>query len=396
MQRLFTPLLLLLAVTLFVGGAAARVQKPEPRKLFPVEGVGGGTSFIDRTGRVVIAPDGIDFTDVVKDGQYRLPMPPSWRDADGDGDYPGRRRRARIEDFSEGLASFSIDTRPGSHRVRLAYGFVDETGRVVIAPTFNRAPGDFHDGRALVKGEDGRRGYIDRTGKTVVAPVYKFAWPFSEGLALVSPDGESYGFIDPDGGVRIPLRFVGGGHFSEGLARVWVGDYQAAYIDRAGRVLFRLSEGDHGGEFREGLAMLRVGGRDGKCGFIDRAGRTVIPVEFDDARDFSEGKALVKRGDSWGFIDRSGRFVIPPIYAYGSSFSEGLAAVAVAREGTEAGWGYIDHAGNVRIPLEYDHAAPFSGGLAAVDRTMDGLSLGVDAYIDQQGRVVWEKPPRGW
>jgi hypothetical protein len=389
------PLSLLLLLLALSGADARAQQRSEPRKLFPIEGVGRGTGFIDRTGRVIIPPDGIDFTNTVKDGKYRLPMPPSWERVEGDGEYSGHRRHARIDDFSEGLARFSIDRRPGSRALFLAYGFVDETGKVVIPPIYTRPVGHFRDGRALVHGADGKSGYINRTGRTVIPTVYLYTWGFSEGLAAASLDGKKYGYIDRDGGIAIPFKFAGTGHFSEGLALVGLGENRLGYIDRAGRVLFRLREGESGGEFREGLALVRVGGLYGKCGYIDRAGRAVIPAEFDDARDFSEGKALVKRGDSWGFIDRTGKFVIPPTYAYGSSFSEGLAAVTVARARVQAGWGYIDHAGNVRIPLEFDYAAPFSGGLAAIDRTVDGNPLGVDAYIDTQGRTVWEKPQRG-
>ena len=291
------------------------------------------------------------------------------------------------------LRQFSIDRRPGSRALFLAHGFIDETGKVVIPPTYNRHVGDFHDGRALVQDDRGRRGYIDRTGQTVIPTVYYLTWRFSEGLAAASLDGKKYGYIDRDGRVAIPFEFAGAQHFSEGLAQVALDEGVMGYIDRAGRVLFRLREGEHGAEFREGLARCASAALR-QVGFIDARARG-HPVEFDDARDFSEGKALVKRGDSWGFIDRSGRFVIPPTYAYGSSFSEGLAAVTVARERMQAGWGYIDHAGNVRIPLEFDYAAPFSGGLAAIDRTVDGNPLGVDAYIDQRGRVVWEKSAPG-
>ncbi|MCA1613971.1 MAG: WG repeat-containing protein [Acidobacteria bacterium] len=54
---------------------------------------------------------------------------------------------------------------------------------------------------------------------------------------------------------------------------------------------------------------------------------------------------------------------------------------------------FLDREGRVRIPLGFDYAAPFSGGLAAVDRAGDGQT-GTDAYIDAQGRVVWEKKRR--
>ena len=110
-------------------------------------------------------------------------------------------------------------------------------------------------------------------------------------------------------------------------------------------------------------------------------------------RYFSEGLALARRGDSWGFIDRAGRTVIPFEYAYASSFSEGLAAVTVSRDRKVPGWGYINREGKVVIPTIFDYATPFDGGLAAIDRITDEQNV-TDAYIDTRGRIIWEKPQR--
>ncbi len=53
----------------------------------------------------------------------------------------------------------------------------------------------------------------------------------------------------------------------------------------------------------------------GKYGYIDRTGRVVIPPQFVDAGNFSEGLAgvqLSKEGHKHGYIDTSGKMVIPP------------------------------------------------------------------------------------
>lgn len=69
--------------------------------------------------------------------------------------------------------------------------------------------------------------------------------------------------------------------------------------------------------------MVRIKIAD-KWGF---AGTLVIPFEYDDAGDFSEGLACVKKDDKWGFIDTSGTLVIPCEYDAAGDFSEGLASV---------------------------------------------------------------------
>ena len=70
-----------------------------------------------------------------------------------------------------------------------------------------------------------------------------------------------------------------------------------------------------------------------KYGFIDKNGKVVIEPQFDDAGDFSEGFAQVKKDGKWGFIDKSGKVVIEPQFRDAEPFSEGFARVAIEVEG---------------------------------------------------------------
>jgi hypothetical protein len=134
--------------------------------------------------------------------------------------------------------------------------------------------------------------------------------------------------------------------------------------------------------------------KDGKWGFIDNAGRVVIPLEFDSASDFHEGLALVTTGKQKTFIDTSGRVVIKPQFDLVNDFSEGLAAVNIGQTrianlgliGNPGKWGYIDKTGKLAIPLRFTHAEDFSEGLAAVT---DGDRSG---FIDHASKMVFEVP----
>jgi hypothetical protein len=202
------------------------------------------------------------------------------------------------------------------------------------------------------------------------------------------------GYIDREGRTVHPFTLYGAMHFSGGLALVGFDGVKMAYVDKTMRVVFQMRDGEYGGQFSEGLATIRMGVR-GKFGYMDRTGRVVIPPIYDEAREFSEGLALVSQEGRYGFIDKTGKVVIPLQYFYGSSFSEGLAAVTSSGDWQVPGWGYIDREGRVRVALNLDYAAPFSGGLAAIDRVTDRQNI-PDAYIDAQGRFVWEKPARKW
>ena len=86
----------------------------------------------------------------------------------------------------------------------------------------------------------------------------------------------------------------------------------------------------------EALAAVYIGGKldafglpvGGKYGFINKAGEFVIKPQFDDARDFSEGLAVVRTGDKvvdgmyrfgmYRFINRKGEFVTKQFVSVGS------------------------------------------------------------------------------
>jgi len=133
------------------------------------------------------------------------------------------------------------------------------------------------------------------------------------------------------------------------------------------------------GNFSEGLAYARKGSySDGKYGYIDKIGKEVIPFEYDGARQFSEGVAVVKKDGKYGFIDKTGKEVVPFVYSeIGHYFTEGLAWVE-----KDGKYGYMDTTGTIIIHLIYDSAGFFAEGLAAVSKD------GKYGYIDKTGETV--------
>lgn len=127
-----------------------------------------------------------------------------------------------------------------------------------------------------------------------------------------------------------------------------------------------------------------------ESGFINTAGKLVIPCQYSEAHSFSEGLAAVTKesGNTYlrGYIDTNGKTVIPFIYEKADSFSEGLAAVSKESRGS---YGYINKQGNMVIHAQYDVAEEFKGGYAVV-----GMELPEDRWnfkygiIDTTGNVV--------
>ena len=58
-----------------------------------------------------------------------------------------------------------------------------------------------------------------------------------------------------------------------------------------------------------------------KWGFMNRKGDFEIPLQFDYAHGFYDGRAKVVIREKCGFINETGEFIIPPIYDVSKSFN---------------------------------------------------------------------------
>ena len=145
---------------------------------------------------------------------------------------------------------------------------------------------NFEDKVLFIVKCDDKRGFANADGDIVIKPKYMYCRPFYEGMAAVSaPSGgllnNRWGFVDINGHEIVqPDRYNDVGDFSEGLA--WVSD----------------------GKSSEGFGF-----KGSKFGFINVKGELVIPMIYDDASSFFEGKAMVYLGDKCIYIDKNGNVI---------------------------------------------------------------------------------------
>ena len=99
-----------------------------------------------------------------------------------------------------------------------------------------------------------------------------------------------------------------------------------------------------------------------KWGFIDKSGKIVIDVGYDEVNNFSEGLAAFRDKASWGYINKNGKVVHEAQYYNAFQFKNQLAKVC----NFERKYGFIDQKGEVKIPLIYEDAKNFHEGLCAV------------------------------
>ena len=125
----------------------------------------------------------------------------------------------------------------------------------------------------------------------------------------------------------------------------------------------------------------------------------------------------IERDGNYGYMDRAGRLVVPPVLSFvlkmdregddGRGDPPRLHPVLVgkycAEEASFEHWGYVDNCGKVRILPRFDFALPFQGGYAPVSVGGDRAGVGYTelfaksrgskwGIIDEAGQFV--VPPR--
>lgn len=197
--------------------------------------------------------------------------------------------------------------------------------------------GRFHDGFAVARMLRDREGrptnlivFLSRDLQPWAPGRIEPVRRFGDGIATVRLSSD--GTLDP--GISIidstgrRLGSITGSHrlgvFSEGLAGMCDVD-GCGFVDRTGAVVFRAAGLSYSVQFHDGLAPLRT---DGGSGFIDMKGRVVIPPEFDSVSDFQSGYAAVCASrERCGYINKAGKTVIPLVHGRAIGFTAGVFVV---------------------------------------------------------------------
>ena len=256
------------------------------------------------------------------------------------------------DSFHEGLACVGLAGR--------GYGFIDETGELVIPTIYENADG-FKNGRATVK-RDGKRYYIDKSGKEIE----------------IAAD--------------LDRKYQGVGELCEGFCRV--STLKLGFMDLA---------------YHSDYSEIA-----GTWGYVDESGNEVIPPQYIYANDFEDGIAIICKGEwtidkkwdneyntgrywteeeLWGAIDKTGKEVIPCIFDEIKYFNDTSEVFMAHCGGWKTGkWGVISRTGEWLVdPIFEDIAYDYKDGLFAFyqdDKWGDDVPLGV--YDLNQRKVIFE------
>ncbi len=145
------------------------------------------------------------------------------------------------------------------------------------------------------------------------------------------------------------------------------------YVNGAGKFVIE-PQYEEALQFSDFLAAVK---KDGKWGFINGEGKFVIEPRYEEAFLFSDQAAAVKQDDKWGFITRTGKYLIEPKYESAGIFRQGLAAVR-----WEGKWGFANKSGEMVIPPKYEQVYCFS------EDRCGAMAGGKWGYIDRAGVFV--------
>lgn len=227
--------------------------------------VTGGYGYIDRSGNLVIQPE-YDAAGMFAEGRAAVLSDGLWGYVSASGELVLSLQYSQAGRFSSGLAA--VETAEG-------WKYIGLNGETAIQPGFRLAfAGPFADGLAPVQTTEGW-GYIDDDGVLSIPVRFEEAFAFSEGLARFR-SGSYYGFINTSGEVVIEPQFDEARDFSEGMAAVRIGSAWFFIRSTDGRLAFLPPDGASGaGDFRNGLARVRIGGDDPFFGYLNASGTYV-------------------------------------------------------------------------------------------------------------------------
>jgi hypothetical protein len=226
------------------------------------------------------------------------------------------RRFEVAKPFSEGLAAVRIEGR---------YGFIDMTGKIVIAPRFQDA-GDFTGEYAQIRLDDAA-GIINRSGEVVVSPRFKRIFPFN---------GDTF--------IAEPLR-----------GEPWRSEFSNRRLETLSEALLHLN----------GAGIFHIQGKwlsdqNLKFSLFDKPERGLVWA----AKRISTGE------DLWGLMRSDGTWQVTPRYHHVQQLMETHAVVAEMPDNAPSPqqrrdaqrWGAVDRNGKLVVPLQFAHLSYWRSG----------------------------------
>ena len=192
----------------------------------------------------------------------------------------------------------------------------------------------------LDRNEKGKYGYVDDSGAVVLKHDYNEAYPFADGMAKVRK-GNKWGFIDSQGKEIIEIKYSEIGDWYNGFCKVASGGKlkddvltgaKYGFIDKNGAEVIK-PEYDMIGQFSGSVALVK---KKDKYGYIDTECRFVVPCEFDGIGS--------PNARGWIWVNKGGNY---------NQSSQKEIPVPGKRHDYGGKYGVYNTQGTVVVPCEY-------------------------------------------
>ncbi len=273
------------------------------------------------------------------------------------------------------------------------WGYINRNGRFVLKPQFDEA-NDFQENGLAIVTVKGRAGMIDHLGQFVIQPIYSQVMPFTEGRAIVMDDAgfkvinergqeittKAYSLIQPYQEQRAIFSGTNSG-----------GKYLYGYLDEQGNEVMPLQY-ENAFDFTGGKALVQL--RENEFALIARNGKILQTYPFAIMMGYSEGLIPFKKtfNDKWGYVDEQGQIVLSPQYAIAMAFQDGRAVVNMSDDMYNQ-YGLINKLGKFFIPPTYNDIRQLKEQRVAVgiatnpDQPYVGSTYGI---ADTAGHILTE------
>ena len=265
----------------------------------------------------------------------------------------------------------NINSNKNGYTVKLNQkaGLFNSEGKEIIPISYHWVYTDKIDDNIPIVAElnDNNAGYINTKNEWVIPPTYQYAFAFQQGVARVKK-GRNYMYINLKGepviqdfdnyviqnfdnyviepsdntyivGVRKECKYM-----VYNLNGNLLDTYDGFINNWSGNAIFGVKKG-------------------GKWGYIDGYGKVIVPFEYEEVNNFSEGLASVRKDGKWGYINPKNEIVIPIEF---TNKEVGFFKNGGAEYYTDRGAGLINLKGEIIAEPKYDSIEYVNGNIAIV------------------------------
>lgn len=254
---------------------------------------------------------------------------------------------------------------PAYERIQNEYkwGYIDNSGKFVIKPQFDKAEDFMENGTARIYSGE-KVGLIDRNGKMVLAPEFQYISDFSDGVA-VTCKGDKYEVVDQKGKIIFSSSYEINA-FHEGIAvcakDAGGGRREYGYVDKKGNYLFK-PQFVLAYDFNGGKALAKI--KEKQYVVIDNNGKIISLLNYNNIRELS-GDIMTfsdDKNEKSGYLKINGQVLIQPQFIRAEKFEKGYAIVSTGKSFSDEKVGLINLKGEFTIKPEYADIISIGEGL---------------------------------